>query len=114
MAKLVRKGTVSGAGRAQTPATPAPRLDVTVINGDLSFIEQPLMIGHYRASRLTGSEYVMNKLIGGAMDTALKLGLYPVAIGTHQVFVNRNADHENPWRVPRPEAVIVTGLGDEG
>jgi hypothetical protein len=87
---------------------------VTVINGDLSFIGQPLLIGHYRSLSLTGTEYVMNRQIGGAMETSLKLGLYPVALGTHQVFINHNVDRDNPWRLPRPQAVIVAGLGEEG
>src|SRR5215470_4039274 len=54
----------------------------------------------------------MNELIGGAMDTALKIGFYPDAVGTNQVFVNQFS--ENPWRLPRPKAVIVAGLGEEG
>jgi hypothetical protein len=84
------------------------------VNGDLSFIRQPLMLGHYRSLSLTGTEYVMDRLIGGAMDTSLNLGLYPLAIGTHQIFINHNADKDNPWRLPRPQAVIVVGLGEEG
>src|SRR6476620_7907098 len=28
--------------------------------------------------------------------------------------MNHNADRENPWRLPRPQAVIVAGLGEEG
>ena len=89
-------------------------LQVTVINGDLSFIRQPLLIGHYRSLRLSGTEFVMNRLIGGAMDDSLKVGLYPDQPGTHQVFVNTSTDPENPWQAPRPEAVIVAGLGHEG
>src|SRR5262245_23643573 len=93
---------------------PSPPLRITVINGDLSFSRQPLLIGHYRSLRFTGTEKVMDDLIGGTMMTALSLGLYPVAIGSHQVFMNRKADPDNPWRLPRPQAVIVAGLGEEG
>ena len=89
-------------------------LKITVINGDLSFIRQPLLIGHYRSLRLSGTEYVVNKLVGGAMENSLKVGLYPVPPGTHQVFVNTHADPNNPWQPPRPRAVIVVGLGEEG
>ena len=56
----------------------------------------------------------MNRLLGGAMDESLQVGLYPDPPGTHQVFVNTCTDPENPWRAPRPEAVIVAGLGEEG
>ena len=101
----------------QTIAGPAARgaaLQVTVVNGDLRFIREPLLIGHYRSLRLSGTEAVMNQLIGGAMEDALKVGLYPVPTGTHQVFINMQADPDNPWLPPRPEAVVVVGLGEEG
>ena len=91
----------------QTIAGPSARgaaLQVTVINGDLRFIRQPLLIGHYRSLRLSGTEAVMNGLIGGAMEESLRIGLYPVPTGTHQVFVNTQADPDNPWQPPRPEA----------
>jgi len=111
MAKLVLPGRDKQTTISGTPSAP---LRVTIINGDLSFIQQPLLIGHYHSLRFTGTEKVMNDLIGGTMMTALRLGLYPVAIGTHQLFMNHKADPENPWRLPRPQAVIVAGLGEEG
>ena len=96
-------------------ATPAiPALRITVINGDLTFVAEPLMLGHYRASKLTGTERVMNGLIGGAMDGALQRGLYPGKPESHQIFINTRARPENPWQLPRPRAVIVVGLGEEG
>ena len=72
------------------------------------------MLGHYRASKLTGTERVMNGLIGGAMDGALQRGLYPGKPESHQIFINTRARPENPWQLPRPRAVIVVGLGEEG
>jgi len=86
-------------------------LQVTIVNGDLSFVRQPVMLGHYVSSRLTGTEYVMNGLIGDAMDASLKKGLYPDRAGSHHVFVNTRP-HAGP--LPRPQAVIVVGLGEEG
>jgi CHAT domain-containing protein len=91
-----------------------PPLQITVINGDLTFLEDPLMLGHYRASRLTGTERVMNEQIGGAMKRSLDLGLYPLAPGSHQLFLNIRTNPESPRRMPRPKAVIVVGLGAEG
>src|SRR6185312_12670366 len=35
-----------------------PALRVTVLNGDLTYLQQPLIIGHYRSMRLTGTEAV--------------------------------------------------------
>jgi hypothetical protein len=105
--------------RAPAPGTARARpvqtaLRVTVVNGDLKFVGEPLLLGHYRSSILTGTEYVMDRLIAGAMQASLTAGLYPDRPGSHQVFVNASADRENPWRLPRPEAVIVAGLGQEG
>ena len=91
-----------------------PALRITVINGDLTFVAEPLMLGHYRASKLTGTERVMNNLIGGAMDGALQRGLYPGKPESHQIFINSRTRPDNPWQLPRPRAVIVVGLGEEG
>ena len=89
-------------------------LRVSVLNGNLSFIGQPLLVGHYRSMVLTGSEAVVNRLVGGAMQAALDAGLYPEAAGSHQIFVNTWRQPDNPWRVPRPQGAVVVGLGDEG
>ncbi len=56
----------------------------------------------------------MNKVIGGAMMHSLNLGLYPLAPGSHQIFLNTQVNPESPKRIPRPKAVIVVGLGEEG
>ncbi|MGH6609322.1 MAG: CHAT domain-containing protein, partial [Burkholderiaceae bacterium] len=40
--------------------------------------------------------------------------LYPVLPGTHQMFMNTQADRDNPWQPPRPRAAVVVGLGEEG
>jgi len=110
-------------GRAAASPSPAPStsarpnghpLKITVVNGDLTFEEAPILLGHYRATRLTGTEKVMNDLIGGAMKHSLDMGLYPLGPGTHQIFVNTRFDPESPRRMPRPKAVIVVGLGEEG
>ena len=98
----------------RSAASAIPALRITVVNGDLTFVAEPLMLGHYRASKLTGTERVMNGLIGGAMDGALQRGLYPRKPETHQIFINTRARPDNPWQPPRPRAVIVVGLGEEG
>jgi CHAT domain-containing protein len=93
---------------------PQQPLRVSVLNGNLSFVRSALMVGHQRALDLTGSEAVVNKLIGGVMKESLDAGLYPDAPGTHQIFVNAHVDPGNPWRTPQPAAVVVVGLGEEG
>jgi CHAT domain-containing protein len=89
-------------------------LRVSVVNGDLMFVQQPILIGHYRSMRLTGTELVMDGLVGHTMRNSLILGQYPDAPGTHQVFINARSPVNDPYTPPRPEAVIVVGLGEEG
>jgi tetratricopeptide (TPR) repeat protein len=102
-----RRTLGSAAGR-QTP------LRITVTHGDLTFVSEPLLLGHYQASKLTGTEAAMDKHVGQTMSEALKRGLYPTAPGSHQVFLNTRANPDNPWQLPRPKAVVVVGLGQEG
>lgn len=89
-------------------------LELRVLNGNLSFVGEPLLVGHYPASELTGTEAVVNRMVGGTLHAALAAGLYPSDVGTHQVFTNTRIDPDNPWREPRPHSVLVVGLGDEG
>ena len=96
------------------PRPSQPPLKITVVNGDLTFEKEPLLIGHYRSTRLTGTEAVMDNLIGGSMKHSLALGIYPLGPGTYQVFLNTQISPESPKRMPRPKAVIVAGLGEEG
>jgi len=98
---------------APTGAADAGRLRITVTNGDLTFEREALLIGHYQATRLAGTEKVMDSLIGGAMAQSLDMGVYPVAAGTHKIFVNTRPNYERSV-MPRPKAVIVVGLGAEG
>ena len=95
-----------------SPGTTALR--VNVLNGNLSFVGSTLMVGHSRSLALTGTEAVVNKLIGGAMKASLDAGLYPDATTSHQIFVNTATDPDNPWRTPQPASVVVVGLGEEG
>ncbi|HYN57950.1 MAG TPA: CHAT domain-containing protein, partial [Rubrivivax sp.] len=89
-------------------------LALGVLNGNLKFVNEALMVGHYASALLSGSEYVVDRLIGGAMSESLRAGLYPTALGMHQVFANLRVDPEQPLSMPRPGAVVVIGLGEEG
>jgi hypothetical protein len=129
--KLLREGAAAYAAAAPATSDESPRVErsvavrrssrpklpplrVTVVNGDLTFEKNPVLLGHYRATRLTGTEEVIDKLIGGAMKRSLGLGFYPLPPGSNQVFLNTTPDPEDVRRMPRPKAVIVAGLGEEG
>jgi len=102
---LAGLSTLLDTGSALLPpplAPPLPALALAVRNADLRPLDRPLMLGHYRSLRLTGTEAVVDRALGGALSAALRAGVYPGAAGTHQVF-----DH-------RSGKVVVVGLGDEG
>ncbi|MES2922416.1 MAG: CHAT domain-containing protein [Verrucomicrobiota bacterium] len=106
-------GFPDSAGSPSRAAAPESGFKITVVNGDLTYVAEPLILGHYRSSRLTGTEAVMDRTIDGAMSAALLRGRYPEAAGDCQVFLNLQQSPNNPWQVPRPHAVIVAGLGAE-
>ncbi|MDE2370772.1 MAG: CHAT domain-containing protein [Burkholderiales bacterium] len=89
-------------------------LQVSVYNGDVKFVREPLLIGHYRSTTLTGAERVVDGLVAAAMSRSLGAGLYPEPTGTQQVFGNQRCNPDNPLEMARPAAVIVVGLGEEG
>jgi CHAT domain-containing protein len=112
---VARRDVFSAMPMASTAATaPGAALRVTVHNGNLKFVSTALMVGHYGASTLTGTEYVVDQFIGGAMSASLAIGLYPEAPGSHQFFLNQRQDPDNPLALPRPPHAIVVGLGEEG
>ena len=117
--RKVKRGAASrGRVRATAPrveeVAEQPPLRITVVNGDLTYVAEPLLIGHYRSSKLSGAEAFMDRALGYAMSASLERGLYPTAAGTHQGFLNTQQSSDNPWQLPRPAAVIVAGLGAEG
>ena len=89
-------------------------LRITVTNGDLTFEPRALLLGHYRSTQLTGTEKVMDALIGGTMTQSLDMGAYPISIDSHKIFINTRPNLERGSFMPRPKAVIVVGLGEEG
>jgi len=92
----------------------APALKIAVVNGDLTFVNQPLLLGHYRSLALTGAEGVMDRFLGGSMTRGLLLRGYATLPGEAKVFDNHQKNDDEPHAVPRPPAVVVVGLGAEG
>lgn len=105
---------LGGAGPSGAAGAPETALQVEVRNGDLQFISEPLLVGHYTALRLSGAESVVDRMVGGAMSRALGAGLYPDPPGSNQIFLNRHPNPRNVLDMPRPAAVVVLGLGQEG
>ena len=82
--RIAAEAAAAAPDAAAADAREAPEeapLRITVTNGDLTFESEPLLLGHYQALQLTGTEKVMDRLIGGAMTRSLEMGVYPVAVG---------------------------------
>ena len=108
-----RRTRVTAAHVAASAEAPAS-LAITVVNGDLSFERRPLLIGHYRSTQLTGAEAFVDRMLQHTMARSLDVDVYPAEPGSHQIFPNTAIDVNRDWLTPRPEAVIVVGLGQEG
>lgn len=92
-----------------------PSLKIAVVNGDLTFVKEPLMLGHYRSASLTtGAEGVIDRFLKGTMSQALRLRRYPTLPRESDVFDNEQPNPDDPRALPRPAGVVVVGLGAEG
>jgi CHAT domain-containing protein len=92
----------------------APTLKISVTNGDLTFVTQPLLLGHYRSLSLTGAEKKIDDFLGGTMTLSLRLRAYATQLNESRYFKNERPNPDDPHQVPRPPAVVVVGLGAEG
>lgn len=90
------------------------RLNVVIVNGNLKFVREPLIVGHYRTLKLTSTEAIIDKLLDNKMDESLRNGFYPSEVGASLVFANSRRNNANPFALPCPKAAIVVGLGEEG
>lgn len=104
----------TGAAPSAQPEGRNGNLHLRVHNGNLRFVAGTLLVGHYSASKLSGSESVVDHNIGGTLSAALSLGLYPDTPGSHQSFSNARQYPNHPLCLPRPQHVLVVGLGPEG
>lgn len=108
------EGTLTLPTSVPAPSQAAvPALKISVTNGDLTFVNQPLMLGHYTSLAVTGAEKVVDRFLGGTMSRALRLRAYPMSPGEAKVFDNQREDPNDPHAAPRPPAVVVVGLGAE-
>jgi pimeloyl-ACP methyl ester carboxylesterase len=105
---------IPGVEDTRAGATAQTPLAVTVVNGNLKFVHEPVLMGHYRGATLAGSELGVDRLIGGTMSDSLRLGRYPQQLDGQQVFPNTGVNRASDAEKLRPAGVIVIGLGEEG
>jgi CHAT domain-containing protein len=84
-------------------------LRVSVRAGDLRFVDQPVMCGHYIGDAISGAEAALDETLDGALSERERLGVYAGEIGS-QAIVLRPPNRAERQRSSLPGAVIV-GLG---
>ena len=87
--------------------TTSPPVEVTVFHGGLDGAHYPVIVGHYRATPLSGAEGFIDGLIEHRLSERYELDDYPGAIG--------ESLHVKAPRRGRPHrGAVIVGLGDYG
>jgi hypothetical protein len=95
-------------GGSLSPVQPVPPCLVSVVHGDLRFVTNPVLVGHYKGDPIVHAEAVLDQCLDGALGVRHHLHRYPGNIGTAEVFLGRP---------PNPlghQGAIVVGLGNVG
>ena len=93
---------IGGSRRAERAAGPRP-VRIRVVHGHLAFARYPVTVGHYAGDTINGAERQLDQALDGRLTERKRLGLYPGALGTNTVALDRTK---------RPRGAIVVGLGD--
>ncbi|HNI73883.1 MAG TPA: alpha/beta hydrolase, partial [Accumulibacter sp.] len=85
-------------------------LSVAVRAGDLRFIDQPLICGHFIGDPIAAAEADLDAMLGGRLSERERLGVYAGPIGSSSIVLSPRSAGQIA-RGSRPGALIV-GLGD--
>lgn len=89
------------------PQRRSPVVRVSICHGNLAYARYPVCVGHYDGDTIVHAEAALDGFLGGALTRRARLGLYPGALGTHEVFIH-------PEEKAKPGGAIVVGIGDVG
>ncbi|HJV92695.1 MAG TPA: CHAT domain-containing protein, partial [Azonexus sp.] len=106
--ELARALIGSAPRRRQRP--PKAGLAVSVLAGDLRFVDQPVICGHYIGDPIAAAEAILDKELDGRLSERERLGVYAGEIGTAAIVLPPRSAGQS-LRDSRPGAIIV-GLGD--
>jgi CHAT domain-containing protein/pimeloyl-ACP methyl ester carboxylesterase len=95
--------------RRRKPSRAGQVLKVSVRGGNVSFMDQPVLCGHYIGDAISGAEAALDRKLDGALSERDRMGVYAGDIGTSAI-VLRPPSGEERARHSLPGAVIV-GLG---
>ncbi len=99
-------------GRAEKLGPPVPPCEISVVHGDLRFVENPVVVGHYKGDLIVSAESVLDRCLNGALDSRHRLDLYPGDVGTAEAVLKRSDRIARKER--GPQGAIVVGLGHVG
>ncbi|VVN05274.1 hypothetical protein PS662_03563 [Pseudomonas fluorescens] len=88
-------------------------LQIVVKAMDLSFVQVPVMCGHYRGDPISGAEAVIDQtLVNGALSHRHRLGLHSGELGNATVVLMPRSSEEHLRQTGR--GALVVGLGEMG
>lgn len=88
-------------------------LQIVVKAMDLSFVQVPVMCGHYRGDPISGAEAVIDQtLVNGALNHRQRLGLHSGELGNATVVLMPRSSEEHLRQTGR--GALVVGLGEMG
>ena len=92
-----------GGTREPTAEQAAAPIRIKVVHGHLAFARHPVLVGHYAGDTINGAEAELDEALRGRLAKRKQFGLYPGALGTSTVALDRTT---------RPKGAVVVGLGD--
>lgn len=100
-------GALGGSSRPKSRRTEVSmrKVQIGVTHGDLAFVAQPIVVGHYTGDTIVSAEGYLDRVLGGQLRKRLSLGLYPGPLDTAEVFLNS---------ARTPGGAVVIGLGKVG
>lgn len=102
---------VMGSGPRRRKAAKGRRtLRVSVHAGNLFYVDQPVLCGHYVGDAISGAEGALDRMLGGLLSERDRLGIYAGPVGSSAI-VLLPPNREQSGRRSLPGAVIV-GLGE--
>jgi CHAT domain-containing protein/pimeloyl-ACP methyl ester carboxylesterase len=88
------------------------KLQVSVVHGDLTHTNHPVLMSHYQGDTIAGAERVVDRMVGGALSQRYHLGRYPGKTGTVAVVLAKPDDVQAAFHIQH--GAIVLGLGKWG
>ncbi len=100
---LVR--TAAGSSRTAGISKAAHKAQVSIVHGSLAYASHPVIAGHYQGDTIVSAEGYLDRVLDGRLRDRHRMGIYPGAEDTVEVFLNPNK---------KPAGAIVIGLGAVG